>query len=98
MTVWHVPGHSPLTPRQRLQCYCSYQYTIRKARPFYQIVQTAETIVREGLPIKCIEATFLGAFLTCKYPEWERMPVGFKTKMSGQKNAYKCASGGVCDT
>lgn len=50
---------------------------------------TARDIMRDGLPIKCIEACFLGIYLTCGYPNWKRYPVGFKTKVDGQKNAYR---------
>jgi tubulinyl-Tyr carboxypeptidase len=66
-----------------------YQYTIRKGRPFNQIMQTARDIMRDGLPIKCIEATFLAACLTCPYKELQRYPVGFKSKVAGRNAAFR---------
>ena len=68
-----------------------YQYNILKRRPFGQIMITARDIMRDGLPIKCIEACFLGIYLTCGYPDWQRFPVGFKSKVDGQRHAYRCA-------
>jgi hypothetical protein len=90
-----------MKPRDRLQClhayilafeynYISgYHYNTHKRRPFNQIMNTARDIIRDGLPIKCIEATFLGMLLTCKYPEWQRFPVGFKTKILGHSHVYR---------
>ena len=72
-----------------------YQYTIRKSRPFHQLMATARDIIRESLPIKCIEATFLAALLTCPDKDLQRYPVGFKSKVAGRKAAFRCVDLGV---
>lgn len=92
-----------LAPRERLeglQAYISsfqynfirgYHYNVRKRRPYSQIMGTAQEIRTAGLPIKCIEACFLAALLTCRCSEWVRYPAGFKSKVAGHKNAFRCA-------
>jgi tubulinyl-Tyr carboxypeptidase len=94
----NVAGMRPRERLKILQAYISafkynfisgYQYNIMKRRPFGQIMVTAREIMRDGLPIKCIEACFLGIFLTCAYQDWQRYPVGFKTKVDGHTNAYR---------
>ncbi|CAM9342891.1 unnamed protein product [Chrysoparadoxa australica] len=40
--------------------------------------------MREGLPIQCVEAVFLAAFLTCELKHWERYPVSFKSTVGDQ--------------
>ncbi|MEW5305271.1 MAG: hypothetical protein WDW36_007824 [Sanguina aurantia] len=59
-------------------------YSVRKARPFSRIMDTARDTLRKGLPIKCIEAVFLGLFLTAGWEDLERIPVGFKSAAGGQ--------------
>lgn len=97
-----------LRPRDRLhalQHYISafgynhifgYHFNTHKRRPFHQVMNTARDVIRDGLPIKCIEATFLGMLLTCKYPEWQRFPLGFKTKVAGHQHVYRCATVPCC--
>jgi hypothetical protein len=58
-----------------------YYYDVSKARPLSAILATAAAILRDPLPIKCIEAVFLGLLLTQNWlqGELQRMPVGFKS-------------------
>ena len=35
----------------------------------------------KGLPIQCVEAVFLGVYLTSTFKEVERIPVSFKSKL-----------------
>lgn len=62
----------------------SNYFNINKRRPFARICDTARDILREGLPIKCIEAVFLGLYLTCGWEDLQRVPVGFKSRVDGQ--------------
>eukprot|EP00959_Pyramimonas_sp_CCMP1952_P267862 5600442-Pyramimonas_sp.AAC.1 len=39
--------------------------------------------MRRSLPIKCLEAVFLGLYLTAGMEELDRTPVGFKTEVGG---------------
>lgn len=62
-----------------------YNYTstlyfdVTKNRSFKSIVSTAKDIINEVLPIQCLEAVFLGAYLTANAPDLERFPISFKT-------------------
>lgn len=46
-------------------------------------MKTAHEVIREALPIKCLEGVFLGALLTNDIPGLLRFPVRFKTRMLG---------------
>lgn len=39
-------------------------FDVRKQRPMGRIMETAREITRQALPIKCVEAVFLGTYLT----------------------------------
>lgn len=58
-----------------------YYFNVSKARPLPSILATAAAILRDPLPIKCIEAVFLGLLLTQGFGggQLQRMPVGFKS-------------------
>ncbi|KAK1947840.1 Vasohibin-1 [Phytophthora citrophthora] len=63
-----------------------YNYTgtlyfdVNKNRSFKSIANTAKEILKEGLPIQCLEAVFLGAYLTAGFSNLDRFPISFKTK------------------
>lgn len=71
---------------ERLQ----YNYTgtdyfdIRKNRPYARVLETARQIVRTALPIKCVEAVFVGLLLTQELAELERVPLAFKSRVDGR--------------
>uniref|UniRef100_H3HE50 Vasohibin n=1 Tax=Phytophthora ramorum TaxID=164328 RepID=H3HE50_PHYRM len=62
-----------------------YNYTgtlyfdVNKNRSFKSIANTAKEIIKEGLPIQCLEAVFLAAYLTAGLQTLERFPISFKT-------------------
>lgn len=62
-----------------------YNYTgtlyfdVSKNRSFKSIASTAKEILKEGLPIQCLEAVFLGAYLTAGILNLDRFPISFKT-------------------
>lgn len=41
----------------------------KKDRGFRHVSSTAKLIIREALPIQCVDAVFLGAYLTSKMAE-----------------------------
>ena len=45
---------------------------------------TAKDIIREALPIQCVEAVFLACYLTAEMKEVERFPLSFKSNMGGR--------------
>ena len=53
-------------------------FDVDKARPLASLLATARAIVRAPLPIKCVEAVFLGLLLTQGMEDVERIPVSFK--------------------
>lgn len=59
----------------------TYFYNVSKQRPLPAILSTAAGILRDPLPIKCIEAVFLGLLLTQGWEQGslQRIPVGFKS-------------------
>ncbi|KAF6258294.1 Vasohibin-domain-containing protein [Scenedesmus sp. NREL 46B-D3] len=67
-----------------------YFYNVSKARPLSAILATAAAILRDPLPIKCIEAVFLGMLLTQGWSQGElqRLPVGFKS-MGPNRQVYR---------
>jgi hypothetical protein len=68
--------------------YCfieQYFFNIKKNRPLYQILGTAKEIIRESLPIRCIEGTFLAIYFTQNMKDIERYPIVFTSFMNGKK-------------
>lgn len=67
----------------------SYNFTgvnyfdVRKHRPMGRILETGREITRQALPIKCVEAVFVGAYLTQGLKELERIPFSFRSQIDG---------------
>uniref|UniRef100_A0A3B4BBN5 Vasohibin 2 n=1 Tax=Periophthalmus magnuspinnatus TaxID=409849 RepID=A0A3B4BBN5_9GOBI len=49
----------------------------------FSLMETAREMIRESLPIKCLEAVILGVYLTNGLTSLERFPISFKTQFSG---------------
>ncbi|RLN49907.1 hypothetical protein BBJ28_00011520 [Nothophytophthora sp. Chile5] len=60
----------------------------QKNRSFKSIVNTAKEILKEALPIQCLEAVFLAAYLTAGLPHLERFPISFKTKAGSSTHRH----------
>ncbi|XP_038049802.1 tubulinyl-Tyr carboxypeptidase 2-like [Patiria miniata] len=58
-------------------------FEIRKTRPISGLMDTAKEMIRESLPIKCLEAVILSLYLTNGAPGLERFPISFKTEFAG---------------
>lgn len=55
-------------------------FEIRKDRPLCGLMESAKEMIRESLPIKCLEATILALHLTNGIPGLQRFTIGFKTQ------------------
>lgn len=70
----------------------SFQYNYMGI-PFFSLKKTSNTvayiyeqakfIIKSKLPIQCVEALFIGAYLTSAFVHIPRVPVSFKTKLRG---------------
>ncbi len=49
----------------------------------HRLMDSAREIVRESLPIKCLEAVALSLYLTSPLTSVQRFAIGFKSKFSG---------------
>ncbi|KAJ3607063.1 hypothetical protein NHX12_026578 [Muraenolepis orangiensis] len=58
-------------------------FEIKKSRPLCGLMETAREMIRESLPIKCLEAVILAIYLTNGLTSLERFPISFKTQFSG---------------
>ena len=56
---------------------------LKKSRSLLYVYKTAQDIIRIGLPIQCVEATFLGCHLTAGMKGVDRVPLSFKSKCQG---------------
>ncbi|XP_028403764.1 tubulinyl-Tyr carboxypeptidase 1-like [Dendronephthya gigantea] len=55
-------------------------FEIRKDRPLCGLMESAKEMIRESLPIKCLEATILALHLTNGIAGLQRFTIGFKTQ------------------
>lgn len=58
-------------------------FEIKKNRPLAGLMEVAKEMIRESLPIKCLEAIILGIYLTNGIMGMERFPISFNTQFSG---------------
>lgn len=91
-----APGLDKLPIKQRLRAVQSFifslqynhtgeqYFSINKQRPLGRVMDTAKQIMRDALPIKCVEAVFLALHLTMGWREVDRIPVSFKTQVAGK--------------
>ncbi|XP_052769467.1 tubulinyl-Tyr carboxypeptidase 2-like isoform X3 [Mya arenaria] len=63
-------------------------FEIKKNRPISGLMEVAKDMVRESLPIKCLEAIILGVYLTNGMMGMERFPIGFKTQFNGNYHRH----------
>ena len=54
-------------------------FEIKKSRPLSGLMDTAKEIIKEALPIKCLEAVILAIYLTNSLSNVQRFPIGFKS-------------------
>ena len=51
--------------------------------------RTSKHIIENARPIKCIEAVFLGAYLTLGIKTLTRIPIAFKSRVSGSSSTFQ---------
>ena len=56
-------------------------YDVKKTQGLYRICRTSKDILSQALPIKCIEAVFLGVYFTNDITGLTRIPVAFRSKV-----------------
>ncbi|EDV29910.1 uncharacterized protein TRIADDRAFT_20295 [Trichoplax adhaerens] len=83
-----TPG---MTTEERIICiqnYISdlhYNFTglqffeIKKSRPMSGLMEIAKDMIKESLPIKCLEAVILSIYFTCGLEGLDRFPISFKS-------------------
>ncbi|KAL5463236.1 hypothetical protein EMCRGX_G032116 [Ephydatia muelleri] len=55
-------------------------FEIRKSRPLSRLMESAKEIIRESLPIKCLEAVVVALYLTSPLTSVHRTALSFKSK------------------
>ncbi|XP_071962530.1 tubulinyl-Tyr carboxypeptidase 2-like [Antedon mediterranea] len=63
-------------------------FEIRKNRPLTGLMDSAKEMIKESLPIKCLEAVILAIYLTNSLSGLERFPLSFKTEFSGTTHRH----------
>ncbi|XP_060559520.1 tubulinyl-Tyr carboxypeptidase 1-like isoform X2 [Ruditapes philippinarum] len=63
-------------------------FEIKKNRPLSGLLEVAKDMIRESLPIKCLEAIILGVFLTNGFMGMERFAISFKTQFNGNTHRH----------
>ncbi|XP_069116785.1 tubulinyl-Tyr carboxypeptidase 2-like isoform X3 [Argopecten irradians] len=63
-------------------------FEIRKQRPLSGLMDSAREMIKEALPIKCLEAVILGLFLTNGFLGVERFPLSFKSVFGGNVHRH----------
>ncbi|KAG4090764.1 hypothetical protein H8356DRAFT_1004845 [Neocallimastix lanati (nom. inval.)] len=56
-------------------------FEINKASSYNSLMKIAKLMINTGLPIKCLEATVLGIYLTNSLPLVERFSISFKSEL-----------------
>nr|CDS21726.1 vasohibin 1 [Echinococcus granulosus] len=69
-------------------------YAIPKSKPIRRLEVIAQTMIKEALPIKCLEAVILAIYLTRKCVELQRFAISFKSTQG--ENRYSHVVLGVC--
>ena len=86
-----LPSMSIHDKLQSIQTYLNqlqYNHTgmqffeVRKYRPISGLMEIAKEIIRDSLPIKCLEAVILSLFLTSGIQDLLRFTISFKSKFS----------------
>jgi hypothetical protein len=59
-------------------------FVIKKSYSVHRLCKIAMDMISKGLPIKCLEATVLGIYMTMHLKELERIPLAFKSLCDGR--------------
>lgn len=92
--------HSTSSPASRIQAVQHYMrqlqynhtgmqfFEIKKNRPLSGLLEVAKDMIRESLPIKCLEAVILSIYLTNGTSGLQRFPLSFKTAFSSHVHRH----------
>lgn len=54
-------------------------FDINKRKPFHKIMDTCKEIIKDSLPIRCVEGTLLAIYLTQNFDNILRYPISFRS-------------------
>lgn len=60
-------------------------FSVNKRRPVARLMETAKEIIRESLPIKCLEAVVVAIFLTMPLDALHRFTISFKSEFGNMR-------------
>lgn len=63
-------------------------FNTRRDGGMKHLIYTAKVIMREALPIQCVEALFLAVYLTDGIDELLRIPISFKSSVDGNEYSH----------
>jgi hypothetical protein len=63
-------------------------FEVKKDKPLSRLLETAKDIMREALPIKCLEAVIVFILLTMELESLDRFPISFKSAFHGQQHRH----------
>jgi hypothetical protein len=58
---------------------------LKRSERFEYLLEQSQEILRASLPIQCVEAVFLGCYLTMSMTSIERIPLSFKSNFGGKE-------------
>ena len=64
-------------------------FEVNKKRPLSKLIETAKEMIRQSLPIKCLEAVILAIYLTNPLKNVERFAISFKTAFEGSGSIHR---------
>lgn len=63
-------------------------FNLRRDRGVKHVTTTAKDIMREALPIQCVEAVFVAFFLTADMLDLQRIPLSFKSQRNEKTHRH----------
>lgn len=91
---------SPVSRHLAIQAYIeAYEYNftgenffnvkgVRQNQSLFRVLEVAKRVIRESLPIKCVEAVYLGIYCTQSMSDIERLPIIFNSEISGHRYGH----------
>lgn len=91
---------SPVSRHLAIQAYIeAYEYNftgenffnvkgVRQNQTLFRVLEVAKRVIRESLPIKCVEAVYLGIYCTQSMSDMDRLPLIFNSEISGHRYGH----------
>mmetsp|Transcript_1926 Transcript_1926/g.4503 ORF Transcript_1926/g.4503 Transcript_1926/m.4503 type:complete len:339 (+) Transcript_1926:2-1018(+) len=61
---------------------------VKQNQSLFRVIEVAKRVIKESLPIKCVEAVYLGIYLTQNMHDIERLPIIFNSEIDGHKYGH----------